>query len=219
MNLSARKLVSNFLEMESLDAICLRHGTDKSSGGHDYASFYERWFSKVKDHPVRLLEMGVLGGNSLMAFDEYFRHPLARIYGIELESSYWRPPVASRMGVITGSQSDPAISATFEQDTFDIIIDDAGHFGRDQRLALELWLPKVKPGGIYIIEDLHAGYWPEYNNHGAEKIMSHLFGIVHEINCHGNSKVGNRSDCMADGWRRLVKCMTFHKSVVVIERA
>ena len=207
------------MKMESLDAICLRHGTDKASNGHDYAAFYDRWFNRWRISPVRLLEMGVLGGNSLRAFDEYFEHPDTRITGIELEASYWRPPPhQDRVAVITGSQSDPALAASLA-DGFDIIIDDAGHFGRHQRLALELWLPKVKPGGIYIIEDLHAAYWPEYNDHGAEKIMAHLFGIVHEINCHGNSKVGNRADCMADGWRRLVNCMTFRKSVCVIERA
>lgn len=203
--------------MKSLHELGLEHGTDKASV-HRYLDFYERWLGKWRNEPVRVLEMGVLGGNSLRMWDEYFPNPEARIYGLELEAAYWKPGLDSKMGVIVGSQSDHRIADSFVEQ-FDVIVDDAGHFGRDQMIALELWLPKVKPGGIYIIEDLHAGYWPEYNGNGAEKIMSFLFGMVHEINCHGNSKVGNRDDCMADGWRKLVQCMTFRKSVCVIERA
>lgn len=204
--------------LPTLHALGLKHGTDKASV-HDYLNFYERWFQKWRHEPVNLLEMGTLGGNSMRCWNEYFTHTDSKIVGIELERDYWKPDTSMpRLMLWHGRQEDEILCGNIKEQ-FDIIIDDAGHFGEQQWKALHLWLPKVKPGGIYIIEDLHAAYWPEYNGNGAHRIMSHLFGLVHDINCGGNSKVGNRDDCMSDGWRSLIRCITFHKSVCVIERA
>jgi hypothetical protein len=38
---------------------------------------------------------------------------------------------------------------------FDVIIDDASHASRHQQIALDVLFSFVKPGGLYIIEDLH----------------------------------------------------------------
>ena len=39
---------------------------------------------------------------------------------------------------------------------FDLIIDDGSHNPRHQLLSLEIMLPKLKPGGLYICEDIHT---------------------------------------------------------------
>lgn len=205
--------------LPTLDAIGIKHGTDKNSQTHDYLSFYERWFEPLRHQPVHLLEMGTLGGNSLRAWDEYFTHADTRITGIELEPHYWKPDGHfPRMTLWHGRQEDAQLCRNIPGE-FDIIIDDAGHFGEQQWWALKLWLPRVKSGGIYILEDLHTSYWPEYNGNGAHKILTYLFSLVHEINCGGSSKVGHRNDCMVDGWRKMIRCITFHKSLCVIEKA
>ena len=38
---------------------------------------------------------------------------------------------------------------------FDVVIDDASHASFHQQLAFKVLFPKLTPGGIYIIEDLH----------------------------------------------------------------
>ncbi len=40
---------------------------------------------------------------------------------------------------------------------FDIIIDDGPHTLKTQKIALELYLPKLKPDGIFIVEDILSG--------------------------------------------------------------
>ena len=44
----------------------------------------------------------------------------------------------------------------------DIVIDDGSHVSRDIIRAFLIFFPQVQPGGIYIIEDLHASYWSEW---------------------------------------------------------
>jgi hypothetical protein len=44
----------------------------------------------------------------------------------------------------------------------DIVIDDGGHtMGQQIATFEELW-PRVRDGGIFLVEDLHTSYWPKY---------------------------------------------------------
>lgn len=40
----------------------------------------------------------------------------------------------------------------------DIIIDDGSHYSEDQFLTLDILWPCVKPGGVYVVEDVHLRY-------------------------------------------------------------
>jgi hypothetical protein len=42
----------------------------------------------------------------------------------------------------------------------DIVIDDGSHLVSDVVSSLNFLFPHLSEGGIYIIEDLHASYWP-----------------------------------------------------------
>jgi RHS repeat-associated protein len=67
----------------TLDEIGLKFGTDKSSIYHNYLSFYERFFERYRDEPIKLLEIGVAGGASLAMWNEYF--PQALIVGADID--------------------------------------------------------------------------------------------------------------------------------------
>ena len=45
------------------------------------------------------------------------------------------------------------------QGYFDIIIDDGGHTMKQQITSFTYLLPKVRSGGLYVIEDLHTSYF------------------------------------------------------------
>src|SRR5690349_11812103 len=64
-----------------------------------------------------------------------------------------------------GSQEDIPFLNTINttQGYFDIIIDDGGHTMRQQITSLIYLLPKVRSGGIYVIEDLHTSYMINLN--------------------------------------------------------
>jgi hypothetical protein len=59
-----------------------------------------------------------------------------------------------------GSQEDIAFLKTVnsEQGYFDVIVDDGGHTMKQQITSFTHLLPKVRSGGIYVIEDLETSY-------------------------------------------------------------
>jgi hypothetical protein len=64
---------------ETLDELGIRYGTDKASRGHPvrnhgYLGFYERFLTPLRHEPLRILEIGVWRGQSLMMWAEYFQN-------------------------------------------------------------------------------------------------------------------------------------------------
>jgi len=64
-----------------------------------------------------------------------------------------------------GSQDDEAVlnNVNSSQGYFDVIVDDGGHSMKQQITSLVHLFPKVRPGGVYVIEDLQTSYF-----HGAD---------------------------------------------------
>ena len=64
-----------------------------------------------------------------------------------------------------GDATDPDWLKLFcdKEDDFDIIIDDGSHVNEDIIKTFVLLFKKIKPGGLYIGEDLHACYWESHN--------------------------------------------------------
>jgi hypothetical protein len=50
--------------LETLDAIGLRNGTYKASAQNTFLAFYAQFLDKIRYEPVRVLDIGVLGGAS-----------------------------------------------------------------------------------------------------------------------------------------------------------
>jgi len=127
-----------------------------------YFQIYDRHFSKFRQQPITLIEIGVFHGGSLEMWKNYFG-PEARIIGVDLD------PRCLTLGdeqvqVILGDQGDRNFLRSLRQEvgTADIVIDDGGHLMTQQIGTFdELW-PMVNDGGVYLIEDLHTSYWPEY---------------------------------------------------------
>ena len=70
-----------------------------------------------------------------------------------------------RITITAGDQADIKTLEDFKSKygkDFDVIIDDGGHTMVQQRTSLyHLW-DAVKPGGIYVLEDLSTSYLPNY---------------------------------------------------------
>lgn len=138
----------------SLDKLALRHGTDKASTHHNYTPHYEQYFAAHRNEPLSLLELGVYKGASLRAWRDYF--PNATITGVDIS-----PPVEVEGCVVfQGSQDDAEFLDHLARHTgpYDIIVDDASHLSSLTIHSFEILYPHLKPGGIYVIEDLHSSY-------------------------------------------------------------
>ena len=162
----------------SLGDILKKSGSDKFSV-HHYEHWYEPWLEPFRSVPdLNFLEIGVLKGASLQAWSEYFTSPECQIvglgYGIPINIKMkLRKELTSNQKFIEGDQSQNKTMQTLrELGPFDVILDDGSHIPSHMIFTLfSLWETSVKPGGLYIIEDLETNYW---------KNGSEIYGYVLE---------------------------------------
>lgn len=183
--------------MKSLQQIGLETGTDKAAGrehGHGYLDFYETFLQQYRNDPVLLLEIGIggeqyedRGGESLQMWDRYFLHPDASILGLDLYAKNLKTikHFSDRVHTYAGSQDDPTILEK-EDTLFDIIIDDASHVNPVSIETFNLYFPLLKPGGVYIWEDLHTSFWPKQYQGAFEPMtpgtaLHYLSELVHGL--------------------------------------
>ena len=149
---------------ESLAAIADRHYGPEADEFHrkplGFLTEYEHLFAGLRYQPVRILELGVQTGRSLLIWRDYF--PSAVVVGIDIDPE---PEIIAgdpRIHFLRGSQDDQATldaAGAISGQGFDIIIDDASHIGKLTRGSIYHLFPRwLKPGGIYIIEDISAAY-------------------------------------------------------------
>lgn len=135
-------------------------------GGHKwthYFAIYQAVFGPRRAEPLRILEIGVLGGASLRLWKRYFTHPGTLIVGIDIlpECIRFDAP-ADGIRVRIGSQTDAAFlkRVVKEFGPFDLIIDDGSHHSSHMIASFnQLYSDGLKESGIYFVEDLHANYW------------------------------------------------------------
>jgi len=141
--------------------------TDKGVTVHHYTEIYDLFFSRLRNSVTKVFEIGIAGGGSLEMWRDYF--PKATIYGIdivpktELESR--------RLKTFVADQADRRQLAAFIDKfggTFDIIIDDGGHSMEQQQISLGYLFKYVKPGGYYVIEDVHTSLPHIWSGFGVE---------------------------------------------------
>tara|TARA_B100000519_G_scaffold155287_1_gene136593 strand:+ start:428 stop:1147 length:720 start_codon:yes stop_codon:yes gene_type:complete len=150
-------------DLNTLAKFC---GTDKF-GFHDYTPLYSNHFKLLRNKKIKLLEIGVggyknpdYGGNSLRMWKKYFKK--GEIYGIDIfdKSSLEE----KRVKIFKGDQSDKLFLSKVikEVGNPDIIIDDGSHKNDDVINSFKYLFPKLKKGGLYVIEDTQTSYLNEY---------------------------------------------------------
>lgn len=172
--------------MNILDQIAKFHGTDKSSDVHDYCRKYEKYLPFLRDDFLMIMEIGVLKGQSLRMWKEYFYY--SHILGIDIlpECKQYEE---DRIKIEIGSQTDGEFldRLGYAYAPFNIIIDDGSHINSDVIYSFEHLFQYVKSGGIYVIEDACTSYWPEYGG-GRYKIGStieYFKSLIDDVNFFG----------------------------------
>jgi hypothetical protein len=126
-----------------------------------YLELYEQYFGPLRDKEIKLLELGVATGISMVMWRDYFVN--GTIAGLDFSPLY-RPEVSdSRIHIYQGLQTDTklltSIAREIAPDGFDIIVDDCSHIGEFTKISFwHLFTHHLKPGGIYAIEDWGTGY-------------------------------------------------------------
>ena len=155
---------------------------------------YESYFAPFADQPVKVLELGVYKGDSLKILSSYFRH--GTVVGVDIKdpgidfSSY--PNAVFELGDQRKADQLAALSSTYAPGGWDIIIDDAAHFGSWSLLSYKALFPCLKPGGLFIVEDWATAYWDDWEDGShyesltpndpkgdiPKRVPSHDFGMV-----------------------------------------
>lgn len=159
---------------------------------------YEAAFRDLLDKPVRLLEIGIFRGGSLQLWDSLFRHPQARIVGIDLRL----PPLQCSARVVTyecdQNDTDGLLRIARDHGPFNIVIDDGAHLLRETRNCFEVLYEHLVPGGYYAIEDWAVGYWkdqlPEYQ--GMVEFITKIIQDVPALNI-GRMRIVANPGCLA----------------------
>lgn len=137
---------------------------DATRKAPSYLRIYADLLGRRREEPLRVLELGVSSGASLLLWRDFL--PNATIVGIDLAELPERVIGQARIHVLRGSQDDPAVldqAAMLAGGPFDLIIDDASHIGYLTKRALLYLFPRwLVPGGCYVIEDFGTGFVLEY---------------------------------------------------------
>jgi len=123
--------------------------------------------NKFKYKRINLLEIGVggyedpySGGESLRMWKKFF--PFGKIFSLDIydKSSLQE----NRIQIFKGSQVDKDFleKVTAEIGEINVIIDDGSHINKHVIETFKLLFPKLKDGGIYVIEDMQTSYWKDF---------------------------------------------------------
>jgi hypothetical protein len=185
-----RSLKASFFS-SNLNRIATIHKTDKSRY-HFYAQHYQHHFRPFKYKKVKMLEIGVggydspiSGGESLRMWKTYF--PFAKIFALDnFDKSFLEE---RRIKIFKGSQVDLKFldAVCTAAGPFELIVDDGSHINEHVIQTFEFLFPKLKSGGIYVVEDTQTSYWESYggtsNDLNREGTIYHFFkGLIDSLN-------------------------------------
>lgn len=152
---------------ENLTDLADRCGSDKGSAKHRYTELYHMLFQPFRRRAVRLLEMGLqIGGPehgiaadrqttdlpSIRMWLEFF--PRAEVHGLDVSDFSWFAADRFTFHRCDMDARENIARAAADMPDFDIILDDASHASHHQQNAFLELFPKLRRGGLYIIEDL-----------------------------------------------------------------
>lgn len=212
-------------EYQELDAIAIKAHTDKGSLFHNYTDIYAKYFHSLRNKPIKFLEIGILRGESVKLWEEYFTH--ADLHFMDIDFGRIRY-ISDRSHYHLCNQESPEELQEFiaaSGGNFDIIIDDGGHTMNQQITSFQMLFPHIKSGGMYIIEDLHTSYWSSYGggDSSAQNTITFLKSLIDEVNFIG--QLTQRASHLAihpsitaelNIYQKEIYSMHFYDSLVVI---
>ncbi|HNP33965.1 MAG TPA: class I SAM-dependent methyltransferase [Flavobacterium sp.] len=163
-----------------------------------YFDIYHKHLAKFVGKKVDVLEIGIYSGGSLEMWRSYFGEK-CHIYGVDIEEAC-KEYENDYVSVFIGDQESPDFWKGFKNDVkgIDILIDDGGHTAEQQQATLEEMLQHIRPGGVYICEDIHGTF---------NRFSAYAAGLVNELNSMGNSQ-----------FQSAIHSIHFYPYVLVIEK-
>ena len=210
-----------------LNDLGLKYGTDKSTINHDYLNrVYGKYLERFRDEPIVLIEIGVGDGGSLKMWNDYFTR--ARVFGIDID-----PQCAKSDTVFIGNQADERFleNVLSQTDQPTVVIDDGSHVAQEQIASFGYLMPRIKPGGLYFVEDTHTFYEKSVvrastNPPKPMEAFNFFTGLAADIDMRGRMWSGDYERNLIDPDRpppippfaQYISAIHIHQSIWVFER-
>lgn len=219
--------------MNTLNEIGLNNGTDKSSMIHDYLNKYEKYFPFKRTDEIKILEIGVLGGQSVKTWKTYFTN--SQITSIDINPDC-KKYEENGISIEIGNQTDESFLDYIAKKygPFDIILDDGSHINSHVIKSFKFLFQHLKSKGIYVVEDACTSYWSDYGGGLRKENSSIEFfkTIIDEVNFGGElmenfvSVHARRDDLLIEQFKRKgyknfgmdIESINFLNSIVLITK-
>lgn len=165
-----------------------------------YPSFIERYLGLRYSGFRKILELGVFEGGSFVFIDKLLKPD--RISAVELWDrprphleAYVKENAPRTKVHCPVSQGDPeALSQIIEQDfggEVDLVIDDASHFYDLTKISFLSIYPRLRPGGLYIIEDWGWSFHQTFQGATApwadqKALVNLIFELLEEVSLNNS---------------------------------
>ena len=173
-----------------------------------YFEIYHRHLARFVGRAVNVVEVGVFSGGSLEMWRAYLGDG-CQVHGVDIDEAC-RAYADAHVSIAIGDQADRAFWRQFKRAVpeVDILIDDGGHEPEQQIVTLEEMLPHLRPGGVYLCEDVH--------NTG-NRFTDYATALVRELNRMGYVNELGIEDGTSP-FQAAVHAIHFYPFVVVIEK-
>ena len=120
--------------------------------GHKYSKFYEKFFKSIKKNNLSIFEIGSFKGNATASLFFYFKN--SKIYTGDLYPDLFCYKSKRIKNFKIDNSLEDDLMKFSKVSKYDIIIEDAGHYLKDQIISLFKLFPSLKKNGLFIIEEL-----------------------------------------------------------------
>lgn len=218
---------SNAYANRSMKQLYFEHTENASDKWINYLDVYEEYFSHYIGKKPTLLEIGVQNGGSLQIYAKYLKN--AQIYGIDINPNVCNMELGKNITTFCFDINlrDKFLS-TLKDIKFDIIIDDGSHMQNDVINTFEFLFDKLKPGGVYIVEDMHTSYWKSFQGSykGKNTSIEYFKTLIDYINFYHIREDFNSVKIQKhllkqeyiDNYAPWIQSITFLDGVVVIKK-
>ena len=168
---NSKPILKNQFEFMNLTELANKYNSDKGNEflcSHHYTPMYEQIFNNILNTKLEkkdfstfdLLEIGLMIPNnqaaipSLMMWNDFFNKNI-NITGFDIDPCFLQFNKDQNIDIKIGDQSKPHDLQQLKDKSYDVIIDDGWHASEHQQITFKTLWENVKPGGYFIIEDLH----------------------------------------------------------------
>ena len=173
-----------------------------------------------RDQPLKVLEIGVYQGASLLTWRDYF--PNAEIVGVDVlvnclqfESDRIRIELADQ------SNLEHLAQVAARHGPFDLIVEDGSHMWEHQVTTLRALFPFLNNGGHYVVEDLQTNYGAmqaQYRGAASQSCVDFLKRWMDLFVGDDLVDLIDVEDPFLRTYGRAIDFMTFHRRACVIRK-